>query len=46
LSTRKRFLRSTRKIEPTPQESAEVESAAVKFLAELDAMFDAFVSAA
>ncbi len=31
---------------PTAEEFAEIESAAVKFLAELDAMFDAFVSAA
>lgn len=34
-----------RRFEPTPVEFAEVESAAVKFLAELDAMFDAFVAA-
>ncbi len=35
-----------RKFEPTPAYMAEVEAAAVKFLDELDAMFDAFVSCA
>jgi hypothetical protein len=35
-----------RKYEPTPEELAKVEAAAVKFLDELDALFDAFVSAA
>jgi hypothetical protein len=35
-----------RKYVPTAEYLAEVEAAAVKFLDELDAMFDAFVSAA
>ncbi len=35
-----------RKYEPSPEYLFEVEAAAVKFLDELDAMFDAFVSAA
>ncbi len=35
-----------RKYEPSAEYLAEVEAAAVKFLDELDAMFDAFVSAA
>lgn len=35
-----------RKFVPTPEEIAAVETAAVAFLDELDAMFDAFVSAA
>lgn len=35
-----------RKYEPTPEYMAEVEAAAVKFLDELDAMFDQFVTAA
>jgi putative phage-type endonuclease len=35
-----------RKYEPTPEEMAAVEAAAVQFLDELDAMFDLFVTAA
>ena len=35
-----------RRYEPTPVEFAEIESAAVKFLAELDAMFTQIVEAA
>jgi hypothetical protein len=34
-----------RRYEPTPVEFAEIESAAVKFLAELDAMFTQIVEA-
>lgn len=44
LSAKRRLF--IRRYEPKPEEIAEVEAAAIKFLAELDEAFDAFVSVA